>query len=910
LSDGSGRLVSTGYGPVNSVGIVANMAIFLGKKALQSGGRAIDPMIDTAIQRGSDYFASYVNKGSIPYGEETPEMNNFASNGKDPMCAVFYSLQTNRAVETEYFTRMTTASFNGRERGHSGQAFSYLWGALGANVGGSEAVAEYMNQVRWFYDLQRRTDGSFAYCGGNEFGPGSTADGTYLGKDEHYLLNTTAIYLLNYSLPFKRLFITGKDSIPANTLDSTKVAHAISSATFKQSRPGLTNAQLTTALSDYLPQVRRYAAIELGNRSLNSTELTTLRGMVTGTDANGRMGACEALGLLQDTAALPLLVARLDKIVETDSWVRAKAAQAIGNYPSGTASVHRDSLLATFTANAPNPDVIDWAGRDPLQLSNGYLGSVLFGNLASYTINADKNSLLYPALKIGIQQANSMARWSPADFCQVQLPTADVQAIIPDILDLTQYDSLNGRITISQPRAAGFNTLAKHQIREGVALALAAMDVPAGFTWGSFNYLNPAVDALESYGDAARWTLPALNGYLATWNPQDYSYPALVYSNLVSAVAGIENAITAPTQNLGLAVANSQVHATTGPKAVTLSGTSPRPGVTFTYSNVTVPAHGTLTGVPPNITYTPAGGYTGPDHFTFQVSDGLTISEPGTVSIIVGTAGTGLKGEYYDNANFTNLKLTRTDAQVNFDWGTASPNALLGADTFSVRWSGLLLVPETGSYKFSALNSDGVRLYVNGVLVINDYSDQTTNWNDGSSVNLTAGQMVELHMEYYENTGDAVAKLKWTGPSFAGLNGAIIGSQWLFDGTGMTRTPYAFAQSLTLLKNMSQDLTLSGSGGTLTYTVITPPANGTLTGTAPNLTYTPTANYNGSDSFTFKVNNGTSDSAPATVAITVAAPSKVWNVNIGDNISPSDNFIGAASENTANSTWNSVTTNP
>ena len=49
-----------------------------------------------------------------------------------------------------------------------------------------------------------------------------------------------------------------------------------------------------------------------------------------------------------------------------------------------------------------------------------------------------------------------------------------------------------------------------------------------------------------------------------------------------------------------------------------------------------------------------------------------------------------------------------------------------------------------------------------------------------------------------------MAKLKWTGPSFAGANGAIIGSQWLFDGTGMTRTPYAHAQSVTMVSNTPQ----------------------------------------------------------------------------------------------------------
>src|SRR5439155_791030 len=60
-------------------------------------------------------------------------------------------------------------------------------------------------------------------------------------------------------------------------------------------------------------------------------------------------------------------------------------------------------------------------------------------------------------------------------------------------------------------------------------------------------------------------------------------------------------------------------------------------------------------------------------------------------------------------------------------------------------------------------------------------------------------------------------------------------------------------------------------GSTLTYTIVTGPAHGTLSGTAPALTYTPVPNYNGPDSFTFKANDGTLDSNVATVTITVAS---------------------------------------
>jgi len=899
--DGSGRRSVAGYGPVNQCGIPANIAIVIGKKALVAAGQPIDAEIDPAIQRGSDFFAWYVNKGSIPYGEHVPGAENHGPNGKDAQCAVLFGVQDNRLTETEYFTRMTTAGFNDREYGHTGQGFSYLWGAMGANMGGTLAVAEYLKNVRWHHDLERRSDGSFVYDGQEQYGAGSTADGTYLGESSYYGLNATASYILTYGLPLQRLYITGKNANPANTLDPTKVANAIAAATFKQDCHGFTTTQLIAALSEFDPVVRYYAAIELATRSLTPTELTTLRTMLTGTNANGRMGACQTLGILKDATAMPMLTQRLDKNLESDSWVRAAAASALRLYTTATASSQLTPMLNAFIANATDPDVIVWS--DPLQASNTFLGFALWGdaiygyqvnggaNLGTYTINAAK-SLLYPAVKAGLKQPDSYSRQGASDFVYNKLTLADVRALPLDFINIIQYECQVDRMWSAGSRARGIQTLAKHKIAEGIPLALAMLEVPAGFEWGSGEYLIPALNVLASYGDAARWTLPALRGYLGTWGPQSSEY-----ATLVSTIASIEAAITSPAGITNLkAVANSQLVTTTGAKAITLTGTSCR-DASVTFTHVTAPAHGTLTGTAPNLTYTPTAGYTGPDSFTFQTMDVLTTSEPATVSVIVGTAGTGLKGEYFDNLNFTNLKLTRTDAQVNFDWGTGSPNALIAADTFSVRWSGLLLVPETGTYTFSTLNSDGVRLYVNGLPVIDDYVDQTTNWKDGASVNLTAGQMVDLQLEYYENTGSAVAKLKWTGPSFAGANGAIIAKEWLYDGTGMTRTPYAHAQTVTLVQNTAQAVTLTGSGGALTYSVITAPAHGFLTGVAPNLTYTPAANYSGTDSFTFLVNNGTSNSSPATVSISIWAGlpvSYTWKSATSGNWSVAGNWTPGA----------------
>lgn len=90
--------------------------------------------------------------------------------------------------------------------------------------------------------------------------------------------------------------------------------------------------------------------------------------------------------------------------------------------------------------------------------------------------------------------------------------------------------------------------------------------------------------------------------------------------------------------------------------------------------------------------------------------------------------------------------------------------------------------------------------------------------------------------------------------------------------TSVNNAPVANSQSVTTTEDNPIAITLTGSdvdGDSLTFTVTSSPTNGVLSGTAPNVTYTPDADYNGSDSFTFKVNDGSVDSGIATVSITI-----------------------------------------
>ena len=86
--------------------------------------------------------------------------------------------------------------------------------------------------------------------------------------------------------------------------------------------------------------------------------------------------------------------------------------------------------------------------------------------------------------------------------------------------------------------------------------------------------------------------------------------------------------------------------------------------------------------------------------------------------------------------------------------------------------------------------------------------------------------------------------------------------------------PVANSESITTAEDTAKSFTLSGTdtdGDSLSYTVTVNPSHGTLSGTAPDLTYTPAANFHGSDYLVFKVNDGTVDSAEAYIPITVTA---------------------------------------
>lgn len=142
-----------------------------------------------------------------------------------------------------------------------------------------------------------------------------------------------------------------------------------------------------------------------------------------------------------------------------------------------------------------------------------------------------------------------------------------------------------------------------------------------------------------------------------------------------------------------------------------------------------------------------------------------------------GTSGTGLIGYYYTNEFLQGQPVRqRLDPRIYFDWNTGSPywsqmgefdQRVMDGNFFSARWLGRLKTPDSGCYKLGIKSDDGVRLWLNDSLVIDDWHVHAEKW-DSVTLNLAGNKFYNLRLEYFEEMGHAVVFLNWKRPGTAG----------------------------------------------------------------------------------------------------------------------------------------------
>lgn len=145
----------------------------------------------------------------------------------------------------------------------------------------------------------------------------------------------------------------------------------------------------------------------------------------------------------------------------------------------------------------------------------------------------------------------------------------------------------------------------------------------------------------------------------------------------------------------------------------------------------------------------------------------------------------GLTASYYNATKEYGFRgqpaLVRRDSQVSFDWGTGSPGPGVNSDDFLVRWTGYITVPyttsaaDTNAWHFLLYSDDGVRMWVNGQLYIDNWQDKSFSLSgDSGPLDLVANHAVEVVIEYFERSAPAAIRLDSSGP----VNGTIPAS-WL-----------------------------------------------------------------------------------------------------------------------------------
>lgn len=140
-------------------------------------------------------------------------------------------------------------------------------------------------------------------------------------------------------------------------------------------------------------------------------------------------------------------------------------------------------------------------------------------------------------------------------------------------------------------------------------------------------------------------------------------------------------------------------------------------------------------------------------------------SQGGTAAVmaLAASTGTGLTAEYFDNINFTQLKMRRVDAAVDFNWQLRSPHPDMGSDTFSVRWSGKIEPLYSETYTFSVPASGGVRLRIDNQLIIDNPLNSLIPTT--GQISLQAGQQYDIQLEYYEDVVNSDVRLEWQSTS-------------------------------------------------------------------------------------------------------------------------------------------------
>ena len=155
----------------------------------------------------------------------------------------------------------------------------------------------------------------------------------------------------------------------------------------------------------------------------------------------------------------------------------------------------------------------------------------------------------------------------------------------------------------------------------------------------------------------------------------------------------------------------------------------------------------------------------------------------------------GLQAEYFADAQFEDLRVTRIGPQIDFNWIGQTPSPAIPCENFSVRWTGQLRAPSTDTYHFALAADTAARLYINKQIV----ADTRSRIQRTGNINLVGDKSYEIRVDYYNGTGNAACRLMWASQTQPEI--VVVPTENLFYSPPMTAqsptsAPATIAQSL------------------------------------------------------------------------------------------------------------------
>jgi hypothetical protein len=489
---------------MNAPGVTLTTSLVLARKA---GVKA--PEVDLAIERSLKLLRFYAGKGSIPYGDHHPWIQNHDDNGKNGMTAVLFSL-LGETKTAEYFSRMSLACHgNERDTGHTGNFWNMTWAMPGVVQSGPHATGAWMNEFgSWYYDLVRRWDGNFPHQGPPQVRKDSTGD-----------WDASGAYLLAYAMPLKKIFLTGKNPSSVPQLSAKQAKSIIidgrgwSNNKRNEAYDQVKFDYLFECLASWSPVVRERAAMALARRKGIESPVPTLIKMLDSPSLDARDGACRALIQLRGKAA-PAVAALRKNLKHEDLWLRVKSAEALASI--GDAAMVALPELLTMVIQGPSD-------KDPRAMEQRYLSFAVFGKmLKRSSLDVVDRDLLFKAVRAGLKNEDGRARGSYASIYD-KLSYKELEPLMPDIYRAIVEPAPSGIMFADEIQTAGLKLFAKHGISEGIELTAAyAKNMKQH---ASEKRIIVVMELMKSYGAHGQRAIPMLEDAIDYFDNKEKSFP-------------------------------------------------------------------------------------------------------------------------------------------------------------------------------------------------------------------------------------------------------------------------------------------------------------------------------------------------------------------------------------------------